>query len=50
MEKNGFEIGLVTGYTYNDIVPMVRYKKGNFFISPAYEKGGSKGLVLGLEF
>ena len=50
VEKNGFEIGLVTGYTYNDIVPMVRYKKGNFFISPAYEKGGSKGLVLGLEF
>ena len=50
VEKNGFEIGLVTGYTYSDIVPMVRYKKGNLFISPAYEKGGNKGLVLGLEF
>ena len=28
---NGLEIGLVTGYAY-DVVPMIRYKKNNWFI------------------
>jgi len=31
LQHNGFELGLVTGYTYADVVPMVRYKKDNFF-------------------
>ena len=44
------ELGLVTGYTYADIVPMIRYKAGTLFITPAIEKGGNKGLVIGLEF
>ena len=47
---NGWEIGLVTGYTYSDVVPMIRYKKDKWFIAPAIEKNGSKGLVIGLEF
>jgi hypothetical protein len=50
MQRKGFEIGLVTGYTYADVVPMIRYKKNNWFITPAIEKGGNKGLVIGLEF
>jgi len=50
LEHEGFELGLVTGYTYSDIVPMIRYKKNNWFIAPAIEKGGNKGLVVGLEF
>ena len=50
MQREGFEIGLVTGYTYADVVPMIRYKKNNWFITPAIEKGGNKGLVIGLEF
>ena len=50
LEHNGFEIGLVTGYTYADVVPMVRYKKDNWFIAPAIEKSGRKGLVFGFEF
>ena len=25
LQHNGFELGLVTGYTYADVVPMVRY-------------------------
>jgi hypothetical protein len=29
---------------------MIRYKKNNWFITPAYEKGGRKGLVFGVEF
>ena len=45
----GFEIGLVTGYTYNDVVPMLRYKKNNWFIAPALEVNGTKGFVIGWE-
>jgi len=50
LEYEGFELGLVTCYTYNDVVPMIRYKKNNWFIAPAIEKGDNKGLVVGLEF
>ena len=44
------ELGLVTGYTSEDILPMIRYKASTLFISPAFEKNGNKGIVLGLEF
>ena len=44
------ELGLVTGYKSEDVLPMIRYKAGTFFISPAFEKGGNKGIVIGLEF
>ena len=50
LEHNGFELGLVTGYSHNEIVPMIRYKKNNIFVSPAIEKNGTKGLVIGFEF
>ena len=50
LENNGFELGLVTGYTYADVVPMLRYKKDKLFIAPAIEKSGRKGLVVGIEF
>ena len=50
IQNKGFEIGLVSGYTYNNIVPMIRYKKNNWFITPSIEKNGKKGFVLGLEF
>jgi len=44
------EYGLVTGYSGGKILPMIRYKKDNFFIAPAYEISGNYGMVLGLEF
>ena len=50
LEHEGWEVGLVTGYTYADVVPMIRYKKNNWFITPAIESNGRKGLVIGLEF
>ena len=50
LQYEGFELGLVTGYTYDNIIPMMRYKKDKWFIAPAIEKNGNKGLVLGLEF
>ena len=50
LEHEGWEVGLVTGYTYADVVPMIRYKKDNWFIAPAIESNGRKGIVIGLEF
>ena len=50
IEHSGFELGLVTGYTYSDLIPMLRYKQKNWFVAPALEFNGSKGLVIGLEF
>ena len=50
MTHNEWELGLVTGYTYSDVVPMIRYKKNNWFITPAVESGGNRGIVIGLEF
>ena len=44
------EYGLVTGYTGAPIAPMLRVKKDNFFIAPAYEVTGNVGVVIGLEF
>ena len=44
------EYGLVTGYSGSDIAPMIRLKKDNFFVSPAYEVTGNVGFVAGLEF
>ena len=48
------EIGLVTGYKSNDVIPMIRYKAGSFFLSPAYENptNGDEnyGVVIGWEF
>tara|TARA_B100001057_G_C22693381_1_gene888700 strand:- start:161 stop:496 length:336 start_codon:yes stop_codon:yes gene_type:complete len=46
------ELGLVTGYKSADVIPMIRYKAGSLFISPAYEKHKGQenyGLVIGWE-
>ena len=50
LEYEGFEIGLVTGYKSKDTLPMVRYKRNNWFIAPGYEVDGTYGVVIGLEF
>ncbi len=47
------ELGLVSGYDHGTVVPMVRYKAGSFFLTPAYEKHKGEenwGVVLGWEF
>jgi hypothetical protein len=43
---------LISGVYYNseDVIPMIRYKKDNWFVAPAIEKNGARGLVIGLEF
>ena len=50
LEYKGLELGLVTGYKSEDILPMIRYKKNNWFIAPGYEVDGTYGVVIGLEF
>ena len=46
------ELGLMTGYESEDVLPMIRYKAGGLFISPAYEKHNGEenfGVVIGWE-
>tara|TARA_X000001382_G_scaffold104855_1_gene79984 strand:- start:174 stop:509 length:336 start_codon:yes stop_codon:yes gene_type:complete len=46
------ELGLVTGYRSKDVLPMIRYKAGGLFVSPAYEKHNGEenyGVVIGWE-
>ena len=53
LAQGHIELGLVSGYTATEVLPMIRYKQGNFFISPAYEKHNGEeniGFVIGLEF
>ena len=45
-----FEIGLVTGYTSHDVLPMIRYINNGWFVAPAYEKSNGLGLTVGYEF
>tara|TARA_B110001454_G_scaffold188950_1_gene187245 strand:- start:304 stop:627 length:324 start_codon:yes stop_codon:yes gene_type:complete len=47
---SNFEIGLVTGYSDMDVVPMIRYVNDGWFAAPAYETSGNIGLTLGYEF
>ena len=46
------ELGLVTGYESKNILPMIRYKSGSLFVSPAYEEYDNErnyGVVIGWE-
>jgi len=46
------ELGIVSGYTAEDILPMARYKVGTWFIAPAYEKQNgieNLGILVGWE-
>ena len=49
MKYDNIELGIVTGYESNDILPMIRYVNNGFFISPAYETNGNYGVVIGIE-
>ena len=47
------EIGAVTGYSTGNVLPMVRLKKGRYFLAPAMEgwDGERKvGIVTGIQF
>ena len=46
---SNFEIGLVTGYSSYDVLPMIRYINDGWFIAPAYEKPGNYGVMIGYE-
>lgn len=51
------ELGLVTGYTTGDVVPMVKFNYNNFFFAPSVETIRSRdgvthtsGFVLGYDW
>jgi len=47
---NNFEVGLVTGYSGADVIPMIRYIKNSWFISPSYEWNKENiGITIGYE-
>ena len=49
MKYDNIELGIVTGYESNDVLPMIRYVNNGLFISPAYETNGNYGVVIGIE-
>ena len=47
------EIGAVTGYSTGNVLPMVRLKKGRYFVSPVMEEWDGErkvGIVTGIQF
>ena len=48
-QYGNLEVGLVTGYSSYDVLPMIRYIKNGWFVAPAYEKSGNYGLMIGYE-
>ena len=51
------DVGLVTGYSFADVTPMIKFNYNQFFISPTVEKiksgGGTRqniGVVAGIEW
>jgi hypothetical protein len=46
----GFELGAVTGYVNQPILPYARVTYNNFFIAPAHEVDANTGAVVGYEF
>ena len=43
------EVGLATGYELTPVMPLVRFKKGKFFLTPIYNPKGDNGFLIGFE-
>ena len=50
LPKMNIEIGLATGYKLAPVVPLIRFKKDNYFLSPIYNPNGDSGIVIGFEY
>ena len=50
-EDTNIEAGLVTGYSSESVLPLIKFNHKQFFIAPAYEDldGERLGLILGIE-
>ena len=46
----GVELGAVTGYINQPLLPYARVTYNNFFIAPAHEVDKNTGAVIGYEF
>ena len=49
LPRTNIEIGMATGYDLAPVVPLIRIKKGKFFITPIYNPKGDSGLIFGFE-
>lgn len=49
LPRMNIEVGMATGYDLALVVPLIRFKKGKFFITPIYNPKGDSGLILGFE-
>lgn len=47
--KLGLEVAIVSGYSYDDVIPYARVTYDNWYIAPALE-GDTQGVVFGYEF
>jgi hypothetical protein len=52
-KRSNIEIGLVTGYSDYEVVPMIKFNYNHVFITPSFESIDdqiSPGVVVGLEW
>jgi len=51
-DKTSVELGLVSGYTSKDVLPMLKLNYDKFFVAPAYEEHNGKryGTTVGVQF
>ena len=49
LPKMNIEVGLATGYELAPVLPLVRFKKGKFFLTPIYNPKGDNGFIIGFE-
>ena len=50
LPRMNIEVGLTTGYELAPVVPLVRFKKGRYFLTPIYNPKGDSGFVIGFEY
>lgn len=50
LPRMNIEIGMATGYELAPVVPLIRFKKGRYFLSPIYNPKGDSGVVIGFEY
>ena len=49
LPRMNIEVGLTTGYRLAPLVPLIRFKKDNYFLAPIYNPKGDNGIVIGFE-
>ena len=48
-ERSSFELGVVSGYSGREFLPMIKFNYGNIFTSPTLDEGEA-GIVTGIDW